>query len=453
MACGVFKINFKEGCVFFLKNGKMKRRCCFNCFVLSAFCVVFACALCAGDIIYVDDNAPNDPDPNDPTGSDLNECGSFAHPFDTIQEAIDAVEEGNTIEVLPGSYPDADPNSENQIDFAGKNCVLRSTDPNDWDVVNKTIINGVVLFDGSEDPNCKLLGFKIYNINHGAVSGRNTQATISNCNISGNATCHSTVLRDCDGLINNCLITDNITSGSCTLSYVIYGCEGTIRNCTIANNITGAKVGSAKIENTIIYNNQNIQLQVIEDCVAEISYCNIQGDLENIVGDVIWGSGNLDVDPCFASLGQWDINDFQLDEGDYHLKSFGWRIDEENPSTWVFDQVTSRCIDAGNPGYSLKNELMAAPNDPENDHAINIRINMGAYGGTHQASLGPYNWSLLADMNNDGVVDFEDISLMAEDWLIGKQKDPGDLDRNGVVNMKDYALLGRIWQKSTNWAQ
>ena len=96
---------------------------------------------------------------------------------------------------------------------------------------------------------------------------------------------------------------------------------------------------------------------------------------------------------------------------------------------------------------------MAAPNDPENDHAINIRINMGAYGGTHQASLAPYDWSLLADLNNDGVVDFEDISLMAEDWLIGKQKDPGDLDRNGVVNMKDYALLGWIWQKSTDWAQ
>lgn len=436
----------------------MKRRCCINGFVLSAFCVIFVCALCAGDIIYVDDNALNDPYPYNPSGSDPNECGSPTHPFDTIQEAINVVEGGGTIEVLPGSYPDADQNNENEINFKNKNFTLRSTDSNDWNVINNTIINGMVYFGGSEDPNCRLLGFKIHNVNYGAVYGEHTHATISNCNISGNAPCSAIIIKDFDGLINNCLISDNNKAAECGMYFpVIWGCDGVIRNCTIVNNISNVFVNSASIENSIIYNNNNqgVQLRVASGDIAHISYCNIQGGLERISGsgNVSWGLGNLDVDPCFVGLGQWDMENLELYEGDYHLKSYGWRIDEENPSTWIFDPVTSRCIDAGNPGYPLRNELMSAPNDTENDYAINVRINMGAYGGSDQASLAPYNWSLLADFNNDGVVDFEDISLMAQAWLSQQQQNPGDLDRNGAVNMEDYALLGQIWQKYTEWAQ
>jgi len=448
------KIDFRDGRRFFLKNEAMRRRYCISCF-LAALCVLFVCSVCAGGIIYVDDDALNDPFPHSASGSDPNECGSQAHPFDTIQEAIDAVEEGSTIEVLPGSYPDAEPESRHEIDFKNKNFVLRSTDPNDWNVVNSTIINGSVYFGGSEDPNCKLIGFKIYNYKHCIIDGWNTHATISNCNISGNAPCNAPVMMEFDGLINNCLIADN--NCRCDIYPVIWGCNGIIRNCTIANNISGIAVNSAVIENSIIYHNDKdgIQIGVAYGETIEISYCDIQGGLQGISAPdgVIWGLGNIDADPCFVSLGQWDANSAQLSEGDYHLKSFGWRIDEADPLIWIFDRVTSRCIDAGNPGYSLNNELMSAPNDPYSDYAINVRINMGAYGGTNQASLAPYDWSLQADLNNDGVVDFEDISLIAEDWLIGKARNPSDLDRNGVINMCDFALFGQIWQKSTDWAQ
>ena len=39
---------------------------------------------------YVDDDAPNDPGPGDPAISDPLEDGSAEHPFDGIQEGIDA---------------------------------------------------------------------------------------------------------------------------------------------------------------------------------------------------------------------------------------------------------------------------------------------------------------------------------------------------------------------------
>lgn len=94
-------------------------------------------------------------------------------------------------------------------------------------------------------------------------------------------------------------------------------------------------------------------------------------------------------DPCFVRPGYWDPNgtpeeplfeisdDFWVD-GDYHLKSQAGRWDP-NAGSWVQDDVTSPCIDAGD------------PNDPIGDEPFpnGGRINMGAYGGTGEASLSP----------------------------------------------------------------
>jgi hypothetical protein len=62
--------------------------------------------------------------------------------------------------------------------------------------------------------------------------------------------------------------------------------------------------------------------------------------------------------------------------GDYHLMSEAGRWDLAT-GTWVQDSVTSPCIDAGDPNSPVEQESL--PNGG--------RINMGAYGGTGQASL------------------------------------------------------------------
>ncbi len=94
------------------------------------------------------------------------------------------------------------------------------------------------------------------------------------------------------------------------------------------------------------------------------------------------GLGNVSIDPRFAILGYWDPNDTLADtnddfwvEGDYHLKSQAGRWDP-NSQSWVTDDVTSPCIDAGDPNSPVGDE--PEPNGQ--------RINMGAYGGTSEAS-------------------------------------------------------------------
>ena len=66
------------------------------------------------------------------------------------------------------------------------------------------------------------------------------------------------------------------------------------------------------------------------------------------------------------------------DNGDYHLKSQGGRYNVIN-QTWVTDDVTSPCIDAGDPNSAVGDE-------PEPNGG---RINIGAYGGTAEASKSP----------------------------------------------------------------
>lgn len=54
--------------------------------------------------VYVDDNAPGDPGPNDQNVSDPLEDGSEEHPFDTINEALAAIPDNVDVVVLPGTY-------------------------------------------------------------------------------------------------------------------------------------------------------------------------------------------------------------------------------------------------------------------------------------------------------------------------------------------------------------
>jgi hypothetical protein len=76
---------------------------------------------------------------------------------------------------------------------------------------------------------------------------------------------------------------------------------------------------------------------------------------------------------------------------------------------------------------------------------------MGAYGGASEASRTPADWSRLADLTNDGIVDSEDFAYLTKDrYSLGKNK-PGDLNRNGTVRMDDVAILVSEWLETTAW--
>jgi len=342
-------------------------------------------------VIYVDDNAKGDPGAQNHTVNDPDENGSEVHPFDSIQHAIDAAHNGSKIIVMPGVYVSYSDDSDYKINFLGKSIVLTSIAPTDPTMIQQTVLQGSITFSGTESNASALAGFAIRNARYGAVEGNHTHATLSHCQIVGNGTCDGTVISDFDGLIENCLIADNFLAGYCGLFPVLNGINGTLRNCTIAYNDTGVLVGSALIENCILYGNEGVQLAVLAGSDAHLRYTNIEGGQDGIAveGSLAWGAGNRDVDPCFVRHRSGSI-DSRI-EGDYHLKSMGWRWSPVpvHGSNWIYDAQTSACIDAGDPSNGLGEELLAVPDDPENIYGENRVINMGAYGGTYQASLMP----------------------------------------------------------------
>jgi hypothetical protein len=206
-----------------------------------------------------------------------------------------------------------------------------------------------------------------------------------------------------------------------------YATDTTFANCTFTSNLaTRGNVfacegpTSLKLANCIIWDEPH-PIWVFEEpgngpgpppmeSNISVTYSNVQGG---------WaGEGNIDVDPCFADPGYWDPNgtsgdsndDFWVN-GDYHLKSQAGRWDPTS-ATWVRDDVTSPCIDVGDPMLPIGPEPF--PNGG--------RINMGAYGGTTQASksyLGePTCETVMAgDINGDCRVDLSDFAIMCSHWL------------------------------------
>ena len=350
------------------------------CVLMSIFLLGMACVTAAGRTIYVDDDGPAD--------------------FNNIQAAIDDSNDGDTIIVQPGLYME-------HIRFYGKNITVINTKPGDFNIVASTIIDYGVVFAGSEEPNCQLVGFKINGSIYGGAN--HTHATISHCLFGGNVTYDGRVVSACDGVISNCVIVDNRPAGDMIRS-AINECHGLIKNCTIARNTLGVHVGqegTTTIENCIIYHNCSGQIGVYG--TVNIAYSDVEGGAQGIFGGgtVNWGPGNNDADPCFVRIGPWCG---QL-EGDYHLKSKAGRW-EPNSRSWVQDDMTSPCIDAGNPMSPIGDEPF--PNGG--------RINMGAYGGTGEASKsyfgGPVCEIIVAgDVNGDCIVNNKDFALMALNWL------------------------------------
>jgi subtilisin family serine protease len=246
--------------------------------------------------------------------------------------------------------------------------------------------------------------------------------------------------------VTNCIFSGNSTqdNGGAVKSY---DSSPTLANCTLWQNSAELLVGGiwngpssrVTLANCILWANsdnkgtgESAQVGNADGSkISSINYCCIQG----WTGD-FGGIGNTCTDPRFIDA----------DKGDFHLRSAGWRWDSER-QRWDYDELTSPCIDAGNPGSPLRDEPLAVPEDPNNVWGINLRINMGAYGGTAEASMPPHQGTVLADITNDGLVTAKDFSALTSLWMTTGIEQPADLNRDRVVNTADLVLLAKDWVK------
>jgi parallel beta-helix repeat protein len=234
-----------------------------------------------------------------------------------------------------------------------------------------------------------------YDNSYGAgVYCRLSSALFSNCDISHN-TAQGIVQGGgigCTGSsdiqFENCVISNNTAEIGGGLCVGISGGDGvveniTITNCTIAHNrlsgdqtSTGGGIHSTSsditISNSIVWYNDGVPIVLVDPVsINPVLYSCVEGSYH--------GQGNIDSDPLFASSSG----------SDYHLRSFIGRYDLW--SGWVEDDINigeySPCIDAGD------------PQDPVGAEPVTNGkyINMGAYGGTAEASKSKYGFIFHVD--------------------------------------------------------
>ncbi|MDP2895883.1 MAG: right-handed parallel beta-helix repeat-containing protein [bacterium] len=371
---------------------------------------------------------------------------SWQSALKTIQEGIDKAMDGDVVVVGPGTY------TEN-IEFKGKNIVLRGTDPLDASVVAGTLITGngqgpVVTFWGFEGESCILSGFTIRGGKaedgggiYGGKGRYQTHATIENNVISGNsaekwAGMGGGGIAYCDGIIRNNVLSGNVAGFGAGLlrcdgtirnntisrnSARDYGgglceCNGTIQNNTISGNSADCGGASSRCNGTILNNvicgnsarsrggglylsdatirNNTIYGNSAVNSAGGLDYCH--GTIENCI---IWGNtgfGQLSDSsvPSYSCIQAWrGGGEGNIAEDPRFVDADG---PDDDPGTFEDNNYRlspdSPCIDAGNNEAHMWDEL-----DPDGNSRIfhgvsSATVDMGAY---EYPSLRPENVSFM----------------------------------------------------------
>jgi len=402
--------------------------------------------------------------------------------YPTIQAAIDALKMDNfTIKVADGVYTGA---GNTNINFKGKaitvksengpaNCIIdcenkargfifNTYEENDSILEGFTITNGFssdfgggMYFSGSSPTvmNCKIIRCRTTNIYGGGLYCSSGSAKISNCLISLNSSgregggicCKNSanaIIRNCiisyntasDGggikirndngyaaTIKDCLILGNTTDGICS-GY----CMPKIQNCTITNNTgvgfrcsVSSKIPTVK--NCIIWGNSSGGISK-SGGTPIITYNDIQGGWSGI--------GNISADPSFVAYPSF------VGAANNHYHS---------PLPPIYDyhlRWNSPCINKGDPAYTAGDDELDIDGEPR---IMGGRIDMGF------DEVGEKQ----ADLNRNGIINFEDIMLFVQAWLSNPGEDIRyilcDLYQDNQIDFADWAELAKDWLWQADW--
>jgi len=365
-----------------------------------ALCLMSIPAAANAKTIYIDDDGPAD--------------------FNNIQAAIDDSNNGDEVVVADGVYT-AEGNRD--IDFLGKAITVRSENGPENCIIDcqdsPEDQHRGFYFHSWENVNSVVKGFTITNGNGpveyipsypqsvgGAIFCYGSSPTIDNCIIIRNSAWYGGgIYCDiyCDSVSSPRIINNTITRNSASSGGGIFGGQATIQNCIINGNTAewgGGLYGcDGTIQSNIIIGNSAL------DGGGGLGWCNATIRNNTICGNsaeygggsracrgtiqncIFWGNSANETDdfPTFSCIRNWtgggegniahDSCFVDPNNADYHLKSQAGRWDA-NGGRWTTDDVTSPCIDAGDPMSPIRHEPF--PNGGV--------INMGSYGGTAEAS-------------------------------------------------------------------
>jgi hypothetical protein len=301
--------------------------------------------------------------------------------YPTIQAAIDAAIDGQTILVAPGTYV-------GNIDFGFKRLVVRSEAGAEQTTIRTVRTDLGVVLNGGQGRETVLEGFTIRPdaAAPGELIRLGQRQVLRGCRVVGGVA--SNVLCEGGGLISDCVVL-----GPGISIVVTAGEPTTVQNCTL----TGIVYLQNNPATPTIANFSNciVRAPIVVQSTGRLraTYCNIEGG---------WpGEGNFDADPRFANApginGVFDLNDdFRLLPG-------------------------SPCIDAGsNAARSGSGDVALSTDLDRRDRVVDDAQTPGS-GGSRGAiiDLGAYEFTpdlptCPVDFNGDDFVDFFDYDAFVQ---------------------------------------
>ncbi len=370
-------------------------------------------------------------------------------PKDTIQSAIDYSSDGDIIQIAPGIYNE-------DIDMLNKLITLRSSDPDNFQVVLATTINGgdsagIIASDG------EIRGLTISSgkgIQCGTYSVDGTSPTIAQCVIDTKYRGITNYVPYHKGpttpVIENNIIRSSLHGIKLDHQFYAYGgANAIIRNNIIIGPGTDRGFGlfirmqkSYPIfENNIMMNwkygitfTYNVD---VANKLASMQYnclwsnqvnCIVENPSPGTIIDVNGLNENITDDPLFADLDGPDNDISTWHDNDIHLI------------------VDSPCINAGNP-YFVQGSVFV---DIDGQDRVRLgRVDIGV----DEAE------TLTADINLDGKVDLTEFALISTIW----QKTSADImwnpacdisnPQDDVIDIQDIEQLAEHWLWQAPWAK
>jgi hypothetical protein len=322
-------------------------------------------------------------------GNSASHGGGLFNPKDCDSTLIDCKFIDNTVIGSGGGISNGSSNT------TLVNCIFKGNKANDWSVPDIIPGRGGGMITGDNpilnnctfQENCAMEGAGIFITGGPKLIGCTFTGNLAEND--GGGICNEGPSSEPD--ITNCIFSGNSADRGGGIFFT-WGAKMAMANCTFVGNLASSGnalasnpnkpslPGYIQLTNCILWDGENAILDPDPYALSSaITYSNIQGGWE--------GEGNIDINPLFAEPEYWshienpnvvvepnDPNAVWMN-GDYHLKSQAGRWDP-NSQSWIQDDVTSPCIDSGDPNSPIQHE-------PFPNGGI---INMGAYGGTSEAS-------------------------------------------------------------------
>ncbi len=376
---------------------------------------------CAAKTLYVDVNGPNDPG-----------VGSYEDPYRRIQDAIDLVDSNVMVIVAEGRYYE-------NIRIDTNNIVLTSTDPNDPDVVAKTIIDGdgmdsAVTFVGIDCYEAVLSGFTITNgyANYGGgiCCLDNSKPVITNCTVVGNAaTGYGGGIYCFNGsnpIITNCIIAGNSADYGGGIAYVLAG--PAIGNCAIINNSANYGAGLASVASSQIISNCTITNNTRNNEGSSLA-CNSsqQAYPSNIqvTNCILWNGGGeiWNNDGSTIAISYSDVNGGWLGDGNIDaeplLEEDGYHLMPDSPCKGMADPLGD---------YNDQTDIDGKP------RVVGLGMDIGCD-----------EFLMVGDLDYDDYVDWDDLAIFCLNWLQIGDGQAGNFNCNKVVDFADFTGLAHNW--------